>query len=106
MTHSHLFSFTGNQPISDMQIRRLNRIKPKLLDNMDSESGLCDLLFSKESVSKYDYHDRIMPRTGVYERNDAIVEAILRRGELDLINFKDALIETNQIHVAEYLYEG
>ena len=73
---------------------------------MNSDPELCDRLFGKQIVSNFDYYDRIVPKTGCYERNDAIVEAILRRSHQDLIKFKEALIETNQKHVANYLYEG
>ena len=103
----YVYSFTGSKyPLSDEQTNRLNRIKPKLVDTIDSKSGLCEWLLAKESVSKFDYHDRIMPAKGMYARNDAIVEAILRRSTQDLYSFKDALIETKQRHVAEYLFEG
>ena len=92
--------------MSDEQASRLTRIKPELVDNIESGSGLCECLFAKQCVSKYDYRDRIMPVKGMYARNDAIVEAILRRSTYDLYSFRDALVDTNQSHLAQYLFEG
>ena len=92
--------------MSDEQTRRLIRIKPKLLKVMQSfNTGLCGYLLSKRIVSEVDL-DRINSKTTCHDRNDEIIEAVLRRSGQDLANFKTVLIEDNQAHVASYLDEG
>ena len=98
-------SVLGKWPLKEKVVRRLRRIKPKLIQILDSFSGLIDYMASFGVVSDVDV-DKIKSKKTSCKQNAAIVDAVLRRSKQDFENFKTALKKTNQKHVAEYLVEG
>ena len=70
-----------------------------------NDEGLIAKLRTKRAISEIDRQD-ITQAIEDYKRNWNLIEAILRRSDYAFDCFEEALRETNQDHVANYLHEG
>lgn len=71
-------------------------------DNLDSESGLLSLLFSKGVIDMRE-KQIIQAEKIDHVRNEKLLDQLLKKSEEDFSRFVDALKENNQEHIARIL---
>lgn len=94
--------------MSESRFTRLVKIRPKLINaisglNIDEE--LLSLLKGSRAISDTDY-DEIDAQKTSHKRSYKLVCAVMRRSNESYNLLKQALIDTNQNHLAAYLDEG
>ena len=108
--HEHYYTIVVVQyngpvrPLSDEQVTKLEKKRPTLIKKIDMESGLTDLLWSREAITEI-HRDHIRSYRTDREKIGEMINILIRRSYKDLETFVDCLIKTNQSHIADYITE-
>jgi len=91
--------------LSDCHLRALNTKRRKIVDNMDPDFGLINEMVSTEIFTTPD-KEYAEARQTKKKRNQFILDTIMRKSEKDFNGFLQALVTTEQAHVAKCINEG
>jgi len=78
------------------------RLKEPLREMLDPDFLLTDKLLCEEVLTDRE-RQKVEKKDSLQERNDALIDIVLRKGETARLRFNDSLRDTDQEHVLNFI---